>query len=439
MKLVFCLIHNDIIINDSIVGLSSFSNFYVSRNWINNNNFIPGLSTVTLNGSFQEITGTENTDFFNLNTNGNLVDKKSLIGVNAFVFNNLNIGDVELATNNNKLSILNPNTNSIIRNSGFVSSLDTGQLERATNSTDSYLFPTGSTDVITRYRPLEITPNSTSSNKFGARLANVEASIEGFDVLNLSDTLCSVNPDFYHRIYAESGSADITMNYIASIDGDWANMGNWKSSNLWDKTRNETIGNNFNFSTITTLNVNDFSEPSFILALEKPKLLLDDQVFINNGASITINPTYTGITPNNITWSPIENNSCPNCLETELNPIITTDYLIEVNVTETCSINDSIRVNVKPAGLQLPTAFTPNLDGVNDYFVPLNKNIEEYEINIFNRWGELIFKSNDLNTGWNGIYKGKIVPLGVYTYSAEYKNIGYNKRESQTGNITIIR
>ncbi len=66
----------------------------------------------------------------------------------------------------------------------------------------------------------------------------------------------------------------------------------------------------------------------------------------------------------------------------------------------------------------VPQAFTPNDDGTNDVFKPVFNGVsgEDYELMIFNRWGELIFKSNDLNTGWNGTYKGEYVNTDVFMY-----------------------
>ena len=50
----------------------------------------------------------------------------------------------------------------------------------------------------------------------------------------------------------------------------------------------------------------------------------------------------------------------------------------------------------------VPTAFTPNNDGLNDIFIPLTSGVYSFEMKIFNRWGELVFLSNNKNIGWNG-------------------------------------
>ena len=59
--------------------------------------------------------------------------------------------------------------------------------------------------------------------------------------------------------------------------------------------------------------------------------------------------------------------------------------------------------------IPIPNAFTPNNDGLNDEFKPFNSNVSEYKMLIFNKFGEKIFESNDINLGWDGYFKGKII------------------------------
>lgn len=66
-----------------------------------------------------------------------------------------------------------------------------------------------------------------------------------------------------------------------------------------------------------------------------------------------------------------------------------------------------------------PNAFSPNGDGVNDYFVVKGCFIIDFSIQIFNRWGERLFTSSDLKTSWDGTYKGSACPVDVYYYIIE--------------------
>lgn len=78
--------------------------------------------------------------------------------------------------------------------------------------------------------------------------------------------------------------------------------------------------------------------------------------------------------------------------------------------------------NCTDCNILVPTAFTPNNDGLNDVFRPrLNCFASSFHINIFNRWGKKIFESSDIKKGWNGVYAGLRLSTGAYVYYIEYK------------------
>lgn len=97
------------------------------------------------------------------------------------------------------------------------------------------------------------------------------------------------------------------------------------------------------------------------------------------------------------------------------------------------SIIKTVRIN-EISTLYIPNAFTPNGDGVNDVFKIYGNEIEAFELLIFNRWGEQLFKSQSLDNSWDG----KNAQTGVYSYkvTVQYKN---NSRETKTGKILLIR
>ena len=86
--------------------------------------------------------------------------------------------------------------------------------------------------------------------------------------------------------------------------------------------------------------------------------------------------------------------------------------------------------------IPIPNAFTPNDDGLNDTFKPYESNIEDYTMLIFNKFGEKIFTSNDINIGWDGYFKGKI-RQGSYVYKIVFKIDG--KEITQTGKFVLIK
>jgi gliding motility-associated-like protein len=90
-------------------------------------------------------------------------------------------------------------------------------------------------------------------------------------------------------------------------------------------------------------------------------------------------------------------------------------------------------------GLLVPTAFSPNNDGVNDVFRILNTNIKLLNLAIYNRWGEQVFYSTDILDGWDGIYKGIPQPMGTFVWACDYEILKTGKRKTAKGNVTLLR
>lgn len=99
--------------------------------------------------------------------------------------------------------------------------------------------------------------------------------------------------------------------------------------------------------------------------------------------------------------------------------------------------------------IKIPNAFTPNPGGPNggvviagnldnDVFHPIIYGAETYELNIFNKWGELLFVSKDINIGWDGYYRDKLVQQDVYVYKIQVTFVDGNS-ETYVGDITLIR
>ncbi|HEY4798139.1 MAG TPA: gliding motility-associated C-terminal domain-containing protein, partial [Bacteroidia bacterium] len=88
--------------------------------------------------------------------------------------------------------------------------------------------------------------------------------------------------------------------------------------------------------------------------------------------------------------------------------------------------------------LYIPTSFTPNGDGNNDIYYVFGKCLTDMTFRIYDRWGEKIFETTDVNTGWDGMYKGEKENAGVFIYSFE-GTLTTGEKVNQKGNITLIR
>jgi gliding motility-associated-like protein len=89
----------------------------------------------------------------------------------------------------------------------------------------------------------------------------------------------------------------------------------------------------------------------------------------------------------------------------------------------------------------VPNAFSPNDDRLNDVLKAYSScPIEEYQLQVFNRWGQNVFETKNIGTGWDGNFNGKKQPNGVYIYCLRYKNSGSEKNyKTAKGTVVIIR
>jgi gliding motility-associated-like protein len=105
------------------------------------------------------------------------------------------------------------------------------------------------------------------------------------------------------------------------------------------------------------------------------------------------------------------------------------------------SVSNEVGV-VPPIALYIPNAFTPNGDGLNDTFGPVGEGITDYSMQIFNRWGNLIFESNDMNVQWDGNYHNEIAPTGTYVYKLSAKGPSTNGKSKkliyESGSVTLV-
>jgi gliding motility-associated-like protein len=117
-------------------------------------------------------------------------------------------------------------------------------------------------------------------------------------------------------------------------------------------------------------------------------------------------------------WEPALGLSNNNTFDVNAFPINTTTYSLTVD-NGTCKATDSLVVTAECSSIYMPSAFTPNGDGLNDVFTAFGMDLKEYQLIIYNRWGEKIFQTKDINLGWDGTYKGTASPLGLYIWELE--------------------
>jgi gliding motility-associated-like protein len=121
-------------------------------------------------------------------------------------------------------------------------------------------------------------------------------------------------------------------------------------------------------------------------------------------------------------------------------------YPVTVVMTNIWGCTDTLTRAVKVIEdftMYIPNAFSPNGDGINDIFQPKgmgwSPDPDKYEFLIYDRWGTLIFRTNDCKKGWDGMLKGQLCPTDVYTYRIRTETSAYSELKEFAGHVTLMK
>jgi gliding motility-associated-like protein len=158
-----------------------------------------------------------------------------------------------------------------------------------------------------------------------------------------------------------------------------------------------------------------------------------DRFLLQNG-SIVLAATATGSGLTYL-WTPNLYISNVNILRPTVSPPTDQGYSLKVTTSNGCTANDSVMVKILK-GLVIPNIFSPNGDGVHDSWdIPYLSSYQGCIVEVYNRYGQLIYRSIGYNTPWDGTVNGKQVPVGTYYYIIDPKN-GHPK---MSGWVDVIR
>jgi len=503
--------------------------FEIYGDWENNGLYRAGEGKVRFMTT-DSIQGDSVTTFHDVDLIGDIRriqdNVNSEIGVNG----TLRLNEAEWATDFDTLWVFNTSTGAIQRNAfcdtcGFVSSLENGNLARATAQSVPYLFPTGSSldispNQIKRYRPAQVKPETNAPDWYHVRFVNRNPTINGLPVTSTDTTICYVNPWWYHRINQTGGAnatAEISL-YANPWEGDenYNGMANWNTANLvWENMFNtgSSTTNNF-WNQVVRYDWDDFQsyqDDAYIMSYNvplEPEVTGDDALcasietvytvpengsdytFVVTGGTITDQTDYSitviwdndslnpvigtvqvdEVVPNNI------NGGCASLtrnysvevypqpvadftisLDTNLpggifvhdilgmvdNSLLTTEwdwdfgdgttstdslpfhsyyepgtYDITLIVRSGLDCLDTLTLPVNIVeGLIVPNVFTPNNDGINDVFDIRTSDVGNFNLEIYNRWGNVIFENTSPLISWDGVTaSGTPASAGTYFY-----------------------
>ena len=209
------------------------------------------------------------------------------------------------------------------------------------------------------------------------------------------------------------------------------NTGSTGYTYLWstaEKTPTITVSTTGTYSVTLTSACGSINDQANVTVVNNPEVSLgSDMIGCMKNITLAVPPIFS-----QYEWSTGENTN-------EIVAMHAGTYSVKVYDNNGCSGGDTINlVDSCKINLFIPNAFTPNDDGRNDCFVVHIQNITEYKIYIYNKWGGLVYYSNNENDCWDGRFKGDDCQMGNYYYIITYK--GITKAEtSVTGNILLLR
>ena len=178
------------------------------------------------------------------------------------------------------------------------------------------------------------------------------------------------------------------------------------------------------------------SSSSKVIADSIPAASAGPGVTINYGNSATLQAGGGGT----YSWSPASGLSCTACADPVANPLSTTIYGVTVTSDSGCTSIAFVTVTVDLICGQVfvPTAFSPNGDGVNDLVCVYGKCIQSMDFSVFDRWGEKVFETSDPTQCWDGVFRGEMMNTAVFVYYLKATLIT-GETITKKGNINLIR
>ena len=187
--------------------------------------------------------------------------------------------------------------------------------------------------------------------------------------------------------------------------------------------------------------IDTYSMPIFVH--DEPQFNIQSDTFICLSEEILLSLGDDQVEGYVYSWSPIDglnDASSSDPLATILGNIT---YTVEVeDLLTNCIAQRSVDISVDPncdCSYYIPNAFSPNHDNINDHFSIRSDALSALTISIYNRWGELVYESDELNFKWDGTYKGKRLSTDVFAYYAELICRETGNTTLEKGNITIVK
>lgn len=176
------------------------------------------------------------------------------------------------------------------------------------------------------------------------------------------------------------------------------------------------------------------SATQIVEVIQNPIVKLNSPVYVLEGGSADLNPTIIGNAVKFL-WTPPTYLSNPNIRNPQSVPKDSITYKLTAATQSGCEGSGQVRVLILKS-LGIPNAFSPNGDGINDFWViPSLASYPNCTVQVFNRFGTVVYNSVGYSKPWDGTFNGSNLPVGVYYYIVNPKN----GKQPYTGYVTILK
>jgi gliding motility-associated-like protein len=261
----------------------------------------------------------------------------------------------------------------------------------------------------------------------------------GFAVKNMT-----INPLPNAGIFARDTCANAPFPLLGSATGNgpftytWDPPGSVTNANILSTTASASTSMVYTLS-ITDKNGCKDTASRYVFIQQAPKnIMWDTTIIIGQIAPMN------GYAGNNMsyTWTPSTSLTCVGCINPVSSVTDNITYTVTVADNMGCfSVKNIFEVKVDPrATIDVPTAFTPNGDGTNDLIFPDGWGIKKVNyFRVYNRWGQLLFETNEFKVGWDGKYNGVEQNMETYVYQVSVETYVDKEALLKTGSFKLIR
>lgn len=314
-------------------------------------------------------------------------------------------------------------SNTTPNSSNYTFNWDFGNGVTSTQANPNYTYPNAGVYTVS------LTVKDPANNCIGTTVKNMTVHALPDPRINGPDSVCQNKPFSLNGLSAGS---------VPIVSYQWTPSVGLSQPNGPATTVTASVATQYSL-TITDLNGCSNGTTSSVFVQEPPLPVQWDTTIII-GQNITVNG-YAGSNMS-YTWSPNIAISCTSCTH----PLSTTTANIVYSVTVADNMGCFSRVNtysievLPKSSVDVPTAFTPNGDGKNDIIYVSGWGIKKLNyFRIFNRWGQLLFESNDIRIGWDGLFNGVPQNMETYVYQVSAETFVDDNALLKTGTFKLIR